>query len=670
MRPIAVLLLVLGAVGALLFAILSITGDDGRGLTNVTRPAHASTPEGAPPSADLADPIVQPATPIRDPRTVPIETGPDRDAVRSEAFTNQLIVKVLDPDDLPVADAEVSLVLHRDSTQLGEMTRQLSDLGAPRARFELVSDEEGACAFQNLDPGTSWSIVVRHDEFRKMRVGPVQVGEDMTIEEIVKVEAGFLIHGVVTDEGTGMPIVGAQITLDDPIAAIVDRKRSASRMEAESNEFGEYRFTNVVPQNRVLLVKAEGYATQLRNSINFFDPKVTAAQELEENIEMERGMLIAGRVVDADGQGLEGATVEAISHQGKVSSKGRTESGPGGEFAIGDIAEGLYTLKTTMAGWDSEPNTRVEAGETNVEVVCMRQGGVRGQVLDSKTGRPVTDFSIRIRMDHPTHPAFGSVQASQRFRGVRNGMFELGGVTKGTFRVQADGNGYASTFSEPFVVAQGEITPDIVIRLSQGGTLEGTILDSYTGKPLSGVEISTNDNNWIDSEFTNLLGGMMPSAMTKKAIRTNDKGQFRFDLMTEGDYQLVVKHPNFTEEVFNDVHITADQTTTYPPIELTKGANVMGTLYLSDGSVARGHDIFLRASDNAAFNDNKQARTDSHGRYTIRNVAPGQYKLSAARPQGTGQGGPFAAIVDMRNSEVDLQVYDGQDYTQDLYLGK
>ena len=69
------------------------------------------------------------------------------------------------------------------------------------------------------------------------------------------------------------------------------------------------------------------------------------------------------------------------------------------------------------------------------------------------------------------------------------------------------------------------------------------------------------------------------------------------------------------------------------------------------------------------FGRNKTARTDAHGRYEFKNAAEGEYKISAARPASVLQDNPFSAIVDMRNSESNIALVDGQELRHDLFLG-
>ena len=63
-------------------------------------------------------------------------------------------------------------------------------------------------------------------------------------------------------------------------------------------------------------------------------------------------------------------------------------------------------------------------------------------------------------------------------------------------------------------------------RLSQGGSLTGRVVDAKTGAGVKGARVETNENNWIDSPFTQLLGNAMARSTTPSKAVTNGNGEF------------------------------------------------------------------------------------------------------------------------------------------------
>jgi hypothetical protein len=92
----------------------------------------------------------------------------------------------------------------------------------------------------------------------------------------------------------------------------------------------------------------------------------------------------------------------------------------------------------------------------------------------------------------------------------------------------------------------------------------------------------------------------------------------------------------------------------------------MGKVYLSDGSVAAGVNVTMTPADGSSA-QGLRARSNGTGDFLFDNAAPGSYKLAASRVP-TGRGSPFDTIIDIKNSEIDITLADGQELVQDLRL--
>ena len=678
MRPVAVLILVLGAVSALGFAIFSILDDSrprGPAGTGIVGPALAAEPR----ETNLVD-VAQPA-----PRPVPVQIEEraevDTAAGIDPALAGFIEGTVVDPDRNPVPDAVISLVSQHPGAFSEAIRLMRKGEEAPaRAHRTTTTDGYGIFRFDGLKPGDSWTLVVTHESYSRREWGPIRVPEkDGHITEIL-LEPGLGFFGRVTDAETGEPVPGAHLMVDSPTFAFVSSAvQSESRLETYADDDGSYSMNNVGGGAKTLVIEAPGYATQIHHNLKLVtDPSAAKIRNVRQgmprtggpkeiNYELSKGTLLAGRVVGPDGTGIPGADVVVTNHDRRVGSKGSAFSGDNGEFLIEDIADGMYTVRATVDGWFGKPLPRIEAARTDVEIVMSRMGGVRGRVIDAATGRPVTNFTCKVRTMHPRARTWGSVIVKQDFR-RKDGSFELQGLTERQYVVEAVGKGYASSFSEPFSVAQGVTTPDIVVRMTKGGTLTGLVLDAYTSEPIRGAKVTTNDNNFVDSEIMNLLGSMSPTALTKVTVTTDAEGRFEIPLVTPADYQLHIEVKGYTPLVLNDITVGEALTTDVGPQLLSKGAVVRGTVYGPDGREVSGAKVHLIPSDERGLMT-LEGRTDANGQFVIENAKPGNYKLSAARPQGALDN-PFSAIVDLRNSELEVTVLDGGDYEFELNMGK
>lgn len=684
MRPLATLIMILGAIAALIFAFVSILDDGPRGGTAseddlVVRPAE----EPEPTPADLAEPApVGPAAEIEVRAAVEPEGG-------GGAYEGFIEGTVVDASAAPVAGAVVSL-LRRPGAQgeFSEAIRLLNEQPPPRARQRATTDEAGRFAFRALEPGNDWQLVVTHEKFLRATVGPIVIAERGGHEELVMLEQGMAFFGKVLDAESGQGIEGALLVLDNPLAAFLpETRQSADRQQATTDAQGRFGFRNVGGATRTLVVSAPGYATQVHHNFSNLvaqsaeqtpvivgwkgDDKPATRREgkeapFEKNFELARAKSIAGRVLAPNREGVEGVLVTAVQQSGAVGSRGEATTKAGGEFLIENVADGLYTVRAEVPSFLSMPLQRVQAGRTDVEIVLAELGEVAGRVVDAETGRAMSSFTARVRTHNPRNVAWGNVVAKGRFQDSKNGAFTLGGVAEGEYVVEAFAKGYASTFSEPFDVAQGLTTRNVEVRLTKGGTLRGTVVDSYTGEPLEGAEVRTEENNHVESELLALLDSMGSSATTKRSVRTDAEGKFELSLMTPDEYQVQIRMTGYTTMIQNNVKLGDGVVTQMGVQALSKGATIRGIVYGPEGERSPGARVLMSPVDNNVWN-NLQGRSDANGRFVLKNAKPGTYKLSASRDPGA-RGNPFEPIIDMRNSEQEITVADGGVYDFELYL--
>jgi len=686
MRPLTVLILILGAVAALVFAIVSVSGDRQRHGTVVSKDLVVRPAKDSRETTQLAAPpeIVGPAAAL--------QSGIDRSEVQTDpsargAYSGAIEGIVLDRKSRPVAEARVHL-LDVQSSEVSEAVRLVNDQDPPTPKDKIVTDTTGSFRFRALRPG-NWTIVVTHDTFDRYEANGIRVPEDGTVKEKITLEYGLSVQGYVTDAATGSPIENALLRLDNPLAAFLpSTRRSAARKEAQTDALGFFGFRNAGGGQKTLIVSARGYAAQVHNNFGMSwgqqgsdDPGVSAAVRTlpgattiddpsipdNHNFELEPGMTIAGHVVGPNGEGINGVQVEAINQTGTIGSRGITTSKTSGEFLIEDIGEGFYTVRATAKGFSSQPLQRIETGRTNVEIVLAEQGRVSGQVVIAESGKPVQDFVIKVRALHPRNPSWGNVVASRKFHDRSNGSFELKGIRQGDYVVEGSSRGFASSFSQSFVVAEGQETGDIVVHLTRGGSIKGIVIDSRTGEPVAGAEVKTQDNNYVDTEFFNLLAGLNDSASTKISVRTDANGAFELELMTPDTYQIQIVMKGYSAMTMNNVVIGDGKTHAMGKLELTEGAIVRGRVFGPDNTPSAGATIWMSPTDNNPWGS-RQARTDANGDYVLRNAVAGTYKLHASR-SASSRGNPFSAVVDMRNSEIEISLVNGEVYDQDIHMG-
>ncbi|HED65093.1 MAG TPA: carboxypeptidase regulatory-like domain-containing protein, partial [Planctomycetes bacterium] len=384
------------------------------------------------------------------------------------------------------------------------------------------------------------------------------------------------------------------------------------------------------------------------------------------DFDLEVGHRIAGQVLGPDRSGVPGVRIDAISQSGTTGSRGSTVSGKDGEFLIEDLGEGIYTLRAQAEGYQTAPLQRVETDRTDVEILLAEQGGVEGRVVDAATGKPMRGFTVRIRTLHPRNVSWGGEVAKTTVRDQADGSFRLGGISEGDYVAEAFARGYASSFSAPFHVDQGIQTRDVVVRLTKGGTIHGKVLDAYTGQPVQGAIVRTNENNYVDSEIMLILNSMGSSATSKASTKTDANGEFTLSLLTPDTYQVRVEKPGYTTLILNDVSVDDGPATEVGSFSLSKGAIVTGTVLGPDDEPIAGAQVTMRSTDSGVFGS-YETRTDAHGNFVLENAKAGTFSLAASRPP-TPNSNPFAPVIDIQNSEIEITLADGGTYQYELRL--
>jgi hypothetical protein len=184
---------------------------------------------------------------------------------------------------------------------------------------------------------------------------------------------------------------------------------------------------------------------------------------------------------------------------------------------------------------------------TPSRVVAPSKGLIVGRVLDAVSNAPIASVivslagapltsSIRVLTDAKGQFLFRNVPAgSFALRATIGGNVQNSGFTwAGGFGPQVGpylAGGYGQRrpggLLQSIDLADGQQLADVVIKLWQGGSIDGTVRDA-AGEPLVDVFVAAARR----SSDGRLLNG--PS------VRTDDRGAYRLGTLTPGDYVIVV----------------------------------------------------------------------------------------------------------------------------------
>lgn len=421
------------------------------------------------------------------------------------AATDRIQGQVLLTDGSPVGGATVEArALHIFDEWDTAGRDQARVLTGAAGQFELRDLRLGDYELTVTGPGAQPAVTSA-----TVRTGSEQVR--LVLGRMVEI----WVDGQVTSR-TGGPVAGAMVTAD------------GLDTQVESGADGTFRFLIEVPDHQLVGVglAREGFEPA-RVSL---DPAARDAQgvvQVDVTLAPTEGQLtVAGRVVDAAGQGLSGKSVY-LSGDG---SKHRAKTDAAGGFVIDGIRNpGRYVLSVSADGVHTGhrdlafqvPEAGVQGHTIALERVDV--GHVHGVMLDTD-GRPLPGFTLAIQSASAPSETISITSDAQ-------GRFAAEKVPMGKLRIQSQS--YPRFITSGLTLGAGEVL-DVEVLIDQGDQqLTGRVTDE-AGQPLAGVDLTLS---WVRRD-----GGAVHESLRKTT--TDRAGAFVFTRLGSGERDLIVRAPN------------------------------------------------------------------------------------------------------------------------------
>jgi hypothetical protein len=344
---------------------------------------------------------------------------------------------------------------------------------------------------------------------------------------------------------------------------------------ARTDSHGRYMFVNV-PQGEYQVMVRKGAATVQNERVR------VAAKKVVENKTIYKGTLLAapafgrqavlvrsagatlkGTISNKYRQPLPGTKVTAVTSGGAMS----VFSDAKGSYAFKNMKQGTYRLLANKAGyqetsvnvslWGSKSEIRdfmlekssaeiqkaltvkpaTRFGSTKVtprtasgRTVVTTNGQLFGVVRDARSGNPIANATVQ-------------VSGQNIVRTDRLGIYRISDVLPGTYRVVASHRDYqqevktvtirANNASKEYFSLKGKepqdnkttTTPIFLNTFARNGKVQGKIIDSKTGNPVS--------------QATVILG--------EQETRSDDSGDYSFRAIPVGSYTMTIKKSDYLD---------------------------------------------------------------------------------------------------------------------------
>ncbi|HIJ73476.1 MAG TPA: sigma-70 family RNA polymerase sigma factor, partial [Candidatus Hydrogenedentes bacterium] len=352
------------------------------------------------------------------------------------------------------------------------------------------SGGDGSLSFHGLHPSDGFYLEARKDDSFVSEAQAFALPEEGITDIILVLGAACSVSGTVLDI-EGRPVKDIEVRSKPVRDGVV----GVGGPRAVSDARGRYTLDGLGPGRYDLNLPewgspAESEGRQAMASVELESGDVITDLAL---LYKEEELAISGRVVDSDGQPVQGAIVQA----------GRTEAktDEDGAYEITGLAEGNYYMfvrpgklpvigtRNGLALFQTSfflTRENVATGRSDVGFVVQKPFAVTGEVVNALTGKPIAEFEIAC--DQTLGSQLTSSVAA-RFDRVKDsqGRFRIEQIQDGPYLVAVRAPGYATALHSLYLGGE-QREHHVVIRLEQGGDLRGTVVNA-TGEPIQGAEV-------------------------------------------------------------------------------------------------------------------------------------------------------------------------------------
>jgi len=529
--------------------------------------------------------------------------------------------RVVDRNNAPIGGVQVTLV--QSTRWMSRVEDAGSNEGVDEDREEtlqrVVTGSDGTFRFDSVPPGEGYIVVATYQGFAEAKMAglSVQDGETTTSRDLI-LFIGGIVRGIVSDD-SGLPVPEARVLVlvQTQLGAGIWKTPGPS---ATTDGAGTFEVKSVPPGRKTVYAGAEGYATSMLPDVDVEDGAVAEGV----NLTLTRGAPISGQALEATTElPIAGARISATPVFASDPTRADGETDASGNFLLTGLNPNKsYRLRATKPGYIPAPIAIAKGGTSNLVVYMERNGGIRGQVVDAVTGRPVPSFSIRFgESGGDKIVGFGQ----RRNFETPDGTFELIDLNPRTYLLEAWAEGYAFTRSEPIEVRKAEWVSGVVLALGQGGTVEGRVVRSSDGSAVSGASVMVRPGDRMDPFFHTRYNPYM----IRESAPTGRDGRFVIANVGAGSYSIQVDHPDFAKQVVEGVQIQEGGRFDTGDIAIFQGGVIEGTVHGADGL-----PIFRAQMLLSGEGYRNRVRTDRDGYYRFEKVPVGSYALSVERVLG------------------------------------
>ncbi len=337
---------------------------------------------------------------------------------------------------------------------------------------ETSSDDQGAFLLEGIPVGER-SLKIHVNGFASQtKTVLVKEDEEAQVEvKMVPTEAGG-VQGIITDQITGDPVGGAEITIGED-----------SALTAED---GSYKLTGILSGDWDITIEKVGYGEKEEAIV--LEPGIIITKDLAISPN-----IVSGKVIDSFGQyALEGVTV-------KIEGIATATTTAAGYFQLHPVPLGEHIIEISKENYSSLMGAFELQEHTmnlgDIPLTSSKMGAITGEIHEGGEGIP----SVRVYV-------FNDGQLKGLGQSNQEGVYTIYDLSKGPYEIVISKNGYkaAEGFESVLVmVSPGEMrTYDIELEeIVIEHPLSGYVTDTRGGPPVAEADVSIVDGETVTTDI-------------------------------------------------------------------------------------------------------------------------------------------------------------------------
>jgi hypothetical protein len=482
--------------------------------------------------------------------------------------------------------------VHDPSNQgIGGASIRLEAEETERAR----TDADGRFELGDLPPGTT-QLLIRHPSYAPLTLGPFELTPVEPVEVNAAMRPGARIEGWAFD-ADGDPAAGGVVAVRAPNGSVV---------RAGVGPYGFYHATGLAAGHYQLALIPQFQPVELGEG-ELRRVEIGEGKTLEVDFGVQ-GCRVFGLVGDASDPYAGGLLrwTPVISDQTEAQAR-EMRINPDGSFRTPPLVPGLYAVSVLDPTQDQMVQLdAVAVPPDQYANINLTPGSaeLRGAIRDD-TGRPLGGALVEVRT--------GSNEPLGWIRCDPAGHFDLRGLQAGAAQIRAAAPGYLKASSPLFELGQGAVHDLGELSLRRGAVLFGNVM-AAAGGALTGADVR------LETEAGTLV----------QRVETGPGGRYRIDGLDRGPYVLTVQHEDQApfRQTGLQLEVGGERQL---QVALGVGAGLLVKMLDSNGAPLEGVRLELEPVADLVLAELGDTSTDASGTWQRSRLAPGVYRLEAAR---------------------------------------